>query len=51
MVGQSAIQLHGGMGMTDEMAVGPCFKRLAMIEATLGEADHHLGAFAAPAAV
>ncbi|MBL8376648.1 MAG: acyl-CoA dehydrogenase family protein [Burkholderiales bacterium] len=47
VVGQSAIQLHGGMGMTDEMAVGHYFKRLAMIEATLGDADHHLGAFAA----
>jgi alkylation response protein AidB-like acyl-CoA dehydrogenase len=46
-VGQAAIQLHGGMGMTDELPVGHYFKRLAMIEATLGDADHHLAAFAA----
>jgi alkylation response protein AidB-like acyl-CoA dehydrogenase len=46
LVGQSAIQLHGGMGMTDELAVGHYFKRLAMIEATLGDTDHHLAAFA-----
>lgn len=45
-VGQTAIQLHGGMGMTDELPVGHYFKRLAMIEATLGDTDHHLAAFA-----
>lgn len=45
-VGQSAIQLHGGMGMTDELAAGHYFKRLTMIEATLGDTDHHLAAFA-----
>jgi len=46
-VGQTAIQLHGGMGMTNELPVGHYFKRLAMIEATLGDTDHHLAAFAA----
>jgi alkylation response protein AidB-like acyl-CoA dehydrogenase len=46
-VGQAAIQMHGGMGMTDELNVGHYFKRLAMIEATLGDTDHHLAAFAA----
>ena len=46
-VGQSAIQMHGGMGMTDELNVGHYFKRLTMIEATLGDTDHHLAAFAA----
>ncbi len=46
-VGQSAIQMHGGMGMTDELAVSHFFKRISMIEATLGDTDHHLAAFAA----
>jgi len=46
-VGQAAIQMHGGMGMTDELNVGHYFKRLAMIEATLGDTDHHLAQFAA----
>ena len=41
-VGQSAIQLHGGMGMTDEMAVGHYFKRLTMIDLTFGNQQHHL---------
>jgi len=45
-VGQAAIQMHGGMGMTDELNVGHYFKRLTMIEATLGDTDHHLAAFA-----
>jgi hypothetical protein len=39
--------MHGGMGMTDELNVGHYFKRLTMIEATLGDTDHHLAAFAA----
>jgi alkylation response protein AidB-like acyl-CoA dehydrogenase len=46
-VGQSAIQIHGGMGMTDELPASHYFKRLSMIEATLGDTDHHLAAFAA----
>jgi pimeloyl-CoA dehydrogenase small subunit len=41
-VGQQAIQLHGGMGMTNELNVGHYFKRLTMIEATLGDTDFHL---------
>ena len=41
-VGQNAIQLHGGMGMTDEMAIGHYFKRATMIEAQFGSVDHHL---------
>ncbi len=45
-VGQQAIQLHGGMGMTDELAIGHYFKRLAMIEPLFGNADHHLKRFA-----
>jgi alkylation response protein AidB-like acyl-CoA dehydrogenase len=40
-VGQSAIQLHGGMGMTNELAVSHYFKRATMIESQLGSVDHH----------
>ena len=39
-VGQEAIQLHGGMGMTDEMTIGHYFKRLTMIDRSYGDADH-----------
>ena len=46
-VGQAAIQMHGGMGMTDELPVSHYFKRATMIDATLGDVDHHLAAFAA----
>ena len=42
-VGQQAIQLHGAIGMTDELVVSHWFKRLAMIDVTFGNADHHLG--------
>jgi alkylation response protein AidB-like acyl-CoA dehydrogenase len=45
-VGQTAIQLHGGMGMTDELAAGHYFKRLTAIDKTWGDADHHTGLFA-----
>ena len=41
-LGQNAIQLHGGMGMTDEMAIGHYFKRGTMIENQFGSVDHHL---------
>ena len=40
-VGQLAVQLHSGMGMTDELAVGHYFKRLTCIDMTWGNADHH----------
>ena len=46
-VGQNAIQLHGGMGMTDEMAIGHYFKRATMIEAQFGATDHHLARYEA----
>ncbi len=45
-VGQQAIQLHGGIGMTDEYAAGHYFKRLTMIDALFGTADHHLSDYA-----
>ncbi|WP_431477489.1 acyl-CoA dehydrogenase family protein [Massilia eburnea] len=46
-VGQQAVQLHGGMGVTDELPAAHYFKRLTMIEITLGDADHHLERFIA----
>ena len=46
-VGQNAIQLHGGMGMTDEMAIGHYFKRATMIETAFGSVDHHLARYEA----
>ncbi|WP_136163207.1 acyl-CoA dehydrogenase family protein [Sphingomonas flavalba] len=46
-VGQNAIQIHGGIGMTDELAVGHYFKRATMIEGQFGSVDHHLGRFEA----
>lgn len=47
LVGQQAVQLHGGMGVTNEVAAAHLFKRLAIIETTLGDTDHHLARFAA----
>ena len=42
LVGQSAVQLHGGMGVTDELDVGHMFKRLTMINTLFGSMDVHL---------
>ena len=44
-VGQQAIQLHGGIGVTDELVVSHWFKRLTIINATYGDADYHLARF------
>ena len=41
-VGQQAVQLHGGMGMTAELAVGHYFKRLLCIDMTWGNTEHHV---------
>jgi pimeloyl-CoA dehydrogenase small subunit len=41
-VGQQAIQLHGGIGMTMEYKVGHYFKRVTMIDTMFGDAGHHL---------
>ncbi len=46
-VGQQAVQLHGGMGMTEELNVGHYFKRLTVIDTQFGNVDHHLKRFAA----
>jgi len=44
-VGQQAVQLHGAMGVVDDLIVGHYFKRLTMIDLTLGDADFHLARF------
>ena len=41
-VGQTAVQLHGGIGVTMEYRAGHYFKRLTMIESLLGDTDHHM---------
>ena len=41
-VGQQSIQLHGGIGMTQEVKIGHYFKRLTMIENSFGDSDYHL---------
>jgi alkylation response protein AidB-like acyl-CoA dehydrogenase len=46
-ISQQAVQLHGGMGMTDELVVSHYFKRLMVIETLFGNADFHLQRFAA----
>ena len=45
-VGEQAIQIHGGMGTTDELRVGHYFKRLLCLEALLGGVDYHLDRYA-----
>ena len=41
-LGQEAIQLHGGMGVTEEMEIGQYFKRLTLLDTFLGNADYYL---------
>jgi alkylation response protein AidB-like acyl-CoA dehydrogenase len=45
-VSQEAIQIHGGIGMTDELNVSHYFKRLAVAELSLGDTEHHLESYA-----
>lgn len=45
-VGQNAVQLHGGMGMTDELPLGHYFRRTTVIEAEWGDEDWHLARMA-----
>ena len=42
LLGQQAVQLHGGMGMTDEMPIGYFFKRLTAIDMSWGNVEHHV---------
>ena len=46
-VSQESVQLHGGMGMTEELKVSHTFRRLTVIAQQFGDADHHLERFAA----
>ncbi|NLU81666.1 acyl-CoA dehydrogenase family protein [Rhodococcus sp. HNM0569] len=46
-VGQNAVQLHGGMGMTEELAIGHYFRRLTAVEYEFGSADQHIARYAA----
>lgn len=45
-IGETAVQLHGGVGMTLEHSIGHFFKRMTMIDQTFGDSDHHLRALA-----
>ncbi|AOY95690.1 pimeloyl-CoA dehydrogenase small subunit [Cupriavidus sp. USMAA2-4] len=45
-VGQAAVQIHGGMGVTEELAVGHYFKRVTAIDLQHGSAEHHLRRYA-----
>jgi len=44
-VGQSAVQIHGGIGISNELAIGHYFKRATMIESQFGDADFHLARY------
>lgn len=44
-VGQNAVQLHGGMGVTEELRIGHYFKRLTVINSLFGNEDYHLNKF------
>ena len=46
-ISQEAVQLHGGMGMTEELKVSHAFRRLTVLAREFGDADHHLARFAA----
>ena len=46
-IGQQAVQLHGGMGVTNELPVAHMFKRLTTIELSFGDTDNHLARFVA----
>ncbi|MGY6550329.1 MAG: acyl-CoA dehydrogenase family protein [Erythrobacter sp.] len=42
LIGQEAVQIHGGNGVTDEYAIGHYFKRLTIFDAEFGNVDHHM---------
>ena len=44
-IGQQAVQLHGGMGVTEELNVGHFFKRLTTITTIFGNTDYHLNKY------
>jgi alkylation response protein AidB-like acyl-CoA dehydrogenase len=45
-IGQQAVQMHGGMGMTEELAIGHYFKRLTAIQYEFGSTDYHVTRYA-----
>lgn len=47
LIGSQGIQLHGGVGMTTELIISHYYKRLMVLEACFGNADHHLDVYAA----
>jgi alkylation response protein AidB-like acyl-CoA dehydrogenase len=49
LVGQQAVQMHGAMGVVDEIIVSHYFKRLTMISSSLGDVDFHLDRFSGAA--
>ena len=46
LISQEAVQLHGGMGMSEELKISHTFRRLTVIAGQYGDADHHLARFA-----
>ena len=46
-ISQESVQLHGGMGMGEELKISHTFRRLTTIAQAFGDADHHLARFAA----
>ncbi|MDT5013930.1 MAG: hypothetical protein QOD39_90 [Mycobacterium sp.] len=46
LIGQQSVQLHGGMGMTEELAIGHYFKRLTAIQYEFGSTDYHVARYA-----
>ncbi|MEO3757017.1 acyl-CoA dehydrogenase family protein [Mycobacterium sp. B14F4] len=46
LIGQEAVQLHGGMGMTEELAIGHYFKRLTALQYEFGTTDYHVARYA-----
>ncbi len=46
LVSQESVQLHGGMGMTEEMKISHTFRRLTVLAQRFGDADHHLARYA-----
>jgi alkylation response protein AidB-like acyl-CoA dehydrogenase len=51
LVGEQAIQLHGGIGVTEECAIGHYYRRLTMIDILFGDSAHHLGVVAGAGAL
>lgn len=50
-VGEQSVQLHGGIGVTEECAIGHYYRRLTMIDILFGDSHHHLGKLAAAGAI